>query len=202
MGHAIRVTGVREPAGQAVALVSGVWGDSYMGGRAAGGRGRRDRRRAAAAGLSERHGSSSGWVWGRGGRGRAGRYLDVRRPHVVPGAGARPRDRHGRPGAVPVRLFQSEGQGGQGGTQAVAGGPGERTAFPVIMRSLAVVSALLSGPLAAQTGGQYQVDSLPNGLRVSLSEEHSTPVVSVDVWYHVGSRNEQAGRSGVGHPVG
>ena len=67
------------------------------------------------------------------------------------------------------------------------------------MRSLAVVSALLSGPIAAQTGVQYQVDSLPNGLRVILSEDHSTPVVSVDVWYHVGSRNEQAGRSGFAH---
>src|SRR3990172_4098179 len=195
MGHAILVTRGSEPAGQAVALVSGVWGDSYMGGRAAGGRGRRDRRRAAAAGLSERHGSSPGWV--RGGGARAPQ--EAGGPHVVPGAGARPRDRHGRPGAVPVRLLQSEGQGGQGGAQAVAGGPGERTVFPVIMRSLAVVSALLSGPLAAQTGVQYQVDSLPNGLRVILSEDHSTPVVSVDVWYHVGSRNEQAGRSGFAH---
>ncbi len=64
---------------------------------------------------------------------------------------------------------------------------------------VAVASALLSQPLAAQTAVQYQIDSLPNGLRVILSEDHSTPVVSVDVWYHVGSRNEQAGRSGFAH---
>ena len=33
----------------------------------------------------------------------------------------------------------------------------------------------------------YQVTTLPNGLRVILSEDHSTPIVHVSVWYHVGS---------------
>ncbi|MBI2073313.1 MAG: insulinase family protein [Gemmatimonadetes bacterium] len=64
---------------------------------------------------------------------------------------------------------------------------------------LVVASVLLPSPLAAQTGVPYHVDSLPNGLRVILSEDHSTPVVSVDVWYDVGSRNEQVGRSGFAH---
>jgi predicted Zn-dependent peptidase len=45
----------------------------------------------------------------------------------------------------------------------------------------------------------YEQFALPNGLRVIYSEDHSTPVVSVDVWYHVGSRNERAGRSGFAH---
>jgi len=45
----------------------------------------------------------------------------------------------------------------------------------------------------------YEQFTLPNGLRVIYSEDHSTPVVSVDVWYHVGSRNERAGRSGFAH---
>jgi predicted Zn-dependent peptidase len=34
---------------------------------------------------------------------------------------------------------------------------------------------------------------------VVYSEDHSTPIVSVDVWYDVGSRNERAGRSGFAH---
>ena len=34
---------------------------------------------------------------------------------------------------------------------------------------------------------QYQIATLPNGLRVILSEDHSTPIVHVSVWYHVGS---------------
>ena len=41
--------------------------------------------------------------------------------------------------------------------------------------------------------------TLPNGLRVVLSEDHTTPVVAVNLWYKVGSRNERAGRTGFAH---
>ena len=40
---------------------------------------------------------------------------------------------------------------------------------------------------------------LPNGLTVILSVDHSTPTVAVDVWYHVGSKNEVLGRTGFAH---
>lgn len=40
---------------------------------------------------------------------------------------------------------------------------------------------------------------LANGLNVILCEDHSIPVVSVNVWYHVGSKNEKAGRTGFAH---
>jgi len=46
---------------------------------------------------------------------------------------------------------------------------------------------------------QYQILTLPNGLRVILSEDHSTPIVHVSVWYHVGSKNEKKGRTGFAH---
>ena len=46
---------------------------------------------------------------------------------------------------------------------------------------------------------QYQIATLPNGLRVILSEDHSTPIVHVSVWYHVGSKNERKGRTGFAH---
>ena len=46
---------------------------------------------------------------------------------------------------------------------------------------------------------QYTVTTLPNGLRVILSEDHSTPIVHVSVWYHVGSKNERPGRTGFAH---
>src|SRR5207253_11288776 len=54
---------------------------------------------------------------------------------------------------------------------------------------------------AAATAGRiaFEQFALPNGLRVIYSEDHSTPVVSVDVWYEVGSRNERPGRSGFAH---
>jgi zinc protease len=46
---------------------------------------------------------------------------------------------------------------------------------------------------------QYDLITLPNGLRVILSEDHSTPIVHVAVWYHVGSKNERPGRTGFAH---
>src|SRR5687767_12293723 len=46
---------------------------------------------------------------------------------------------------------------------------------------------------------QYQMTVLPNGLRVILSEDHSTPIVHVRIDYHVGSKNERPGRTGFAH---
>src|SRR3982750_2073033 len=40
---------------------------------------------------------------------------------------------------------------------------------------------------------------LPNGLTVLLSQDRSTPTVEVNVWYHVGSKNEAPGRTGFAH---
>lgn len=45
----------------------------------------------------------------------------------------------------------------------------------------------------------YQVTTLPNGLTVVLSEDHSTPIVHLQLWYHVGSRDERPGRTGFAH---
>jgi zinc protease len=41
--------------------------------------------------------------------------------------------------------------------------------------------------------------TLPNGLRVILHEDHSTPIVGVNLWYHVGSKNETMGKTGYAH---
>jgi zinc protease len=40
---------------------------------------------------------------------------------------------------------------------------------------------------------------LKNGLRVVLNEDHSAPLVAINVWYHVGSKNERVGRTGFAH---
>jgi zinc protease len=40
---------------------------------------------------------------------------------------------------------------------------------------------------------------LGNGLRVVLNEDHSAPLVAVNLWYHVGSKNERVGRTGFAH---
>ena len=45
----------------------------------------------------------------------------------------------------------------------------------------------------------YRISTLDNGLTVILSEDHSTPIVHVEMWYHVGSKNEPPGRTGFAH---
>jgi zinc protease len=45
----------------------------------------------------------------------------------------------------------------------------------------------------------FETYKLPNGLTVILSEDHSVPRVAVDLWYHVGSKNEKPGRTGFAH---
>ena len=67
---------------------------------------------------------------------------------------------------------------------------------------LAVAAVAIVVPLQAAVHPpklEYQMQTLPNGLRVILSEDHSTPIVHLSVWYHVGSRNEKAGRTGFAH---
>src|SRR5499426_2183770 len=41
--------------------------------------------------------------------------------------------------------------------------------------------------------------TLPNGLKVTIHEDHSAPLVAVNIWYHVGSGREVTGRSGFAH---
>jgi zinc protease len=69
------------------------------------------------------------------------------------------------------------------------------------MRSLTVLALLLAGAGSAAGQGtiQYEHYELPNGLRVFLVPDRTIPVVTVNVWYNVGSRNERPGRSGFAH---
>jgi zinc protease len=45
----------------------------------------------------------------------------------------------------------------------------------------------------------YQTFTLPNGLRVVVHTDRKAPIVAVNIWYHVGSKDEPAGRSGFAH---
>src|SRR5581483_8212425 len=40
---------------------------------------------------------------------------------------------------------------------------------------------------------------LPNGLKMVMHEDHSRPVINLQVWYHVGSKDEREGRTGFAH---
>ena len=46
---------------------------------------------------------------------------------------------------------------------------------------------------------EFEKRTLANGLDVIVHEDHRVPLVAVSVWYHVGSKNERAGRTGFAH---
>jgi zinc protease len=64
---------------------------------------------------------------------------------------------------------------------------------------LFLVLALGSGARAQQVDIPYEKFVLDNGLTVIVHEDHKAPIVAVNVWYHVGSKNEKPGRTGFAH---
>jgi zinc protease len=62
-----------------------------------------------------------------------------------------------------------------------------------------IVCSTSSSAAIAPPKLQYELFTLPNGLTVVLSEDHSTPIVHLQLWYHVGSKNEKPGRTGFAH---
>jgi len=69
-----------------------------------------------------------------------------------------------------------------------------------------VLSVLTTSAVAAHAQAahklpeiKYQKFTLPNGLTVMTHEDHRLPLVSVDLWYHVGPLNEKPGRTGFAH---
>jgi len=64
-----------------------------------------------------------------------------------------------------------------------------------------VLGLVVPAPAQAPTGGTDAVlaATLENGLRVLLLEDHRSPIVSAQLWYRVGSRNERSGATGIAH---
>ena len=75
------------------------------------------------------------------------------------------------------------------------------------MRKISVVLMIIFAALAVQTASaQLKITPLnikermlPNGLRVVSVQDNSAPLVAVQVWYNVGSKNDPVGRSGFAH---
>src|SRR5687768_4873299 len=75
--------------------------------------------------------------------------------------------------------------------------------------ALAVAACVLAAPSAAAQSPSavpaaalrvpYVIDTLDNGLTLIVHEDRSAPVVTVNVWYHVGSGDEKLGRTGFAH---
>ena len=77
-------------------------------------------------------------------------------------------------------------------------------AFVLATAASAGVPATLAAQ-ATQPGAGAAIDIpfaryvLPNGLTLIVHEDHKAPIVAVNVWYHVGSKNERPGRTGFAH---
>jgi zinc protease len=72
----------------------------------------------------------------------------------------------------------------------------------MMLRRLAIgIAAVLaaSSLAAAKVEIPYEEFRLDNGLRVIVHEDHKAPIVAVNLWYHVGSKNELPGRTGFAH---
>ena len=75
----------------------------------------------------------------------------------------------------------------------------------IALLPLACATLALMGPMAAPAVSQevpeieFEKYELANGLDVILYEDHTLPMVTVNVWYHVGSGMEQPGRTGFAH---
>ncbi len=80
---------------------------------------------------------------------------------------------------------------------------------PLLLRTALLLGSIAliqpAHPLVAQKSTPVTLDIpfrrfvLPNGLTVIVHEDHKAPIVAVNVWYHVGSKNERPGRTGFAH---
>jgi len=76
---------------------------------------------------------------------------------------------------------------------------GLRRAAASAVIALALASAPATRAAVRAPRLDYTMTTLDNGLRVVFLEDHSTPIVHLQIWYHVGSKNERAGRTGFAH---
>lgn len=73
-----------------------------------------------------------------------------------------------------------------------------RTARLLVLLPLALLATGAGAPGFVMIERPVEA-TLPNGLRVLVMEDHTAPVVSVQIWYHVGSKNEVPGLRGLAH---
>ena len=70
---------------------------------------------------------------------------------------------------------------------------------PLAAACLLLASATNAGPLTDSVQIPYESFTLDNGLRVVVHTDRKAPVVAVNVWYHVGSKDEKVGKTGFAH---
>jgi zinc protease len=74
-----------------------------------------------------------------------------------------------------------------------------RRATVVLLLVAVLVPAMVPAAEPARSTEAVVAATLDNGLRVLLLEDHRSPIVTVQMWYRVGSRNEARGATGIAH---
>jgi zinc protease len=74
-----------------------------------------------------------------------------------------------------------------------------KCAAALLLLSIAAPALAQTHPAPPKIELPYTQFTLPNGLRVILHEDHSVPMVTVNMWYHVGSAREKEKRTGFAH---
>ena len=76
----------------------------------------------------------------------------------------------------------------------------------VLLLTIVFILSGICTVLKAQGGSSFSDIDIPykkfvldNGLTVLIHEDHKAPVVAINIWYHVGSKNEKPGRTGFAH---
>lgn len=72
-------------------------------------------------------------------------------------------------------------------------------ALSAALGTLAPAPVLAKPAQAAKVDIPFEEFTLPNGLRVVVHTDRKAPIVAVNIWYHVGSKDEPAGRTGFAH---
>src|SRR4051812_8214604 len=98
---------------------------------------------------------------------------------------------------LPIALFSAFAVAGCASTSsdqvATASNTPAQTAPPAAQGPAPVAQ------LVRQVDIPYRQFTLDNGLKVIVHEDHKAPIVAVSVWYHVGSKDEPAGKTGFAH---
>ena len=69
----------------------------------------------------------------------------------------------------------------------------------VLIAAMGLLTLMTLGASGQDIKIAYEKFVLPNGLTVIVHEDHKAPIVALNIWYHVGSKNEKPGKTGFAH---
>ncbi|MEQ8857621.1 MAG: pitrilysin family protein [Pseudomonadales bacterium] len=81
----------------------------------------------------------------------------------------------------------------------IAAAPIAAAALCVAVLALSIAAPTIASVDLPIPGIDHQTFTLDNGLTLIVHEDHKAPIVAVNVWYHVGAKNERPGKTGFAH---